>query len=210
MPELADAESVSTRDRLRAAAAELFAERGYVGASMTGIAKKLGLRKPSLYNYYPSKEDLFLELLERSLKAWSEASGSALQEAGTFEERLRIHLGKTVAFAAGNPHAMALCRLAVAQVSGEFGDRVQAHLLKERVDYQGQMEAFFSEALDAREMAAESPETLALAWLTFLDGVLTHQLFAVGERRPYFLEHLDPLWRLFWRGLAAHDEEGDG
>ncbi len=206
MPELTDAESVSTRDRLRAAAAELFAERGYVGASMTGIAKMLGLRKPSLYNYYPSKEELFLELLERSLAAWSEASGSAVEETGSYQERLRTHLGKTVDFAAGNPHAMALCRLAVAQVAGEFGDRVQAHLLEERVDYQREMEAFFAQAQDAGEVATETPEVLALAWLTFLDGVLTHQLFAVGERRPYFLDHLDELWRLFWRGIAAHGE----
>ncbi len=207
MPEAARDESVSTHDRLRAAAAELFAERGYVGASMTGIAKKLGLRKPSLYNYYPSKEELFMELLEISLEKWSKASGSALEEDGTFQERLRLHLEKTVDFAVHSPHAMALCRLAVAQVTGEFGDRVQAHLLEERVDYQRQMEEFFAAASDAGEVAAETPEILALAWLTFLDGVLTHQLFAVGERRPYFLDHLDGLWRIFWRGIAA---EGEG
>lgn len=207
MPDLTDAQTGSTLDRLRAAAAELFAERGYVGASMTGIAKKLGLRKPSLYNYYPSKEELFMELLERSLTAWSETSGSALQEDGTFQERLRIHLEKTVGFAVQNPHAMALCRLAVAQVAGTFGDRVQAHLLEERVGYQSEMEAFFTAALDAGAVAAETPETLALAWLTFLDGVLTHQLFAIGERRPYFLDHLEELFRLFWRGIAAHGED---
>lgn len=203
MPDAAHEASPSTRERLRAVAAQLFAERGYVGASMTGIAKRLGLRKPSLYNYYPSKEELFMELLENSLEAWGEASSPALEEGGSSEDRLRRHLEKTVDFAVHNPHAMALCRLAVAQVAGKFGERVQAHLLAERLDYQRQMEAFFAEALDAGEVQAETPEILALAWLTFLDGVLTHQLFAVGERRPYFLDHLEDLWRIFWRGIAT-------
>ncbi len=203
MSDASEAESVSTGDRLRQAAEELFAERGYLGASMTDIAKRVGVRKPSLYNYYSSKEELFMELLENSLKAWSEASGPALDESGTSQDRLHLHLAKTVEFAVHNPHAMALCRLAVAQVSGDFGDRVQALLLKERVNYQRQMEAFFAAALLAGEVSAETPEILALAWLTFLDGVLTHQLFAVGDRQPYFLDHLDQLWRLFWRGIAA-------
>lgn len=202
MPDAVRDESMSTQDRLREVAAELFAERGYVGASMTRIAKKLGLRKPSLYNYYPSKEELFMELLERSLRAWSEASGPALEQSGSSEDRLRRHLEQTVDFAVQNPHAMALCRLAVAQVAGKFGERVQAHLLEERLVYQREIERFFAEAVDAGEVLAETPELLALAWLTFLDGVLTHQLFAVDSRRPYFLDHLEDLWRIFWRGLV--------
>ena len=210
MSDASDAASVSTPDRLRSAAAELFAERGYLGASMTDIAKRIGVRKPSLYNYYSSKEELFMELLEDSLEAWGEASSPALQEDGACRRRLRLHLEKTVDFAVHNPHAMTLCRLAVAQVSGDFGERVQALLLEERLAYQRQMEAFFNEALDSGEVLAETPEILTLAWLTFLDGVLTHQLFAVGDRRPYYLEHLDALWRLFWRGIAAEGESTGG
>ncbi len=207
MSDVLESTSVSTRDRLRTVAAELFAERGYAGASMTDIAKRVGLRKPSLYNYCSSKEELFMELLEGSLAAWGEASSPALEEDGTCRARLRGHLERTVGFAVHHPHAMALCRLAVAQVSGELNDRVQALLLEERLEYQRRMEAFFTEALEAGEVVAETPELLTLAWLTFLDGVLTHQLFAVGDRRPYFLDHLDELWRLFWRGIAAGGED---
>ncbi len=199
-----------TGDRLRQVAAELFAERGYAGASMTDIAKRVGVRKPSLYNYFSSKEELFMDLLESSLSAWGEASGPALDEPGSSRRRLRRHLRRTVDFAVDSPHAVALCRLAVAQVSGEFGERVREHLLEERVEYQRRIEAFFAEAVEAGEVVQEAPETLALGWLTFLDGVLTHQLFAIGERQSYFLDHLDELWRLFWRGIAVRGEGEDG
>ncbi len=211
MPDAPTKESVSTGDRLREVAAELFAERGYAGASMTDIAKRVGVRKPSLYNYCSSKEELFMDLLKSSLGAWAEASDPALQGEAGCRQRLRQHLQHMVDFAVNSPHAMALCRLAVAQISGDFGARVRRHLLAERLEYQGRIEAFFTEALASAEVLDEAPETLALSWLTFLDGVLTHQLFAIEGRQSYYLDHLDELWRLFWRGIAADgdDEAGD-
>jgi TetR/AcrR family transcriptional regulator, cholesterol catabolism regulator len=52
--------------RAEEAAARVFAERGYDGANFDDIAKELGLRGPSLYHYFPSKEEMFLQCLEHS------------------------------------------------------------------------------------------------------------------------------------------------
>ncbi|MCD3220668.1 TetR/AcrR family transcriptional regulator [Mammaliicoccus sciuri] len=41
-----------------------FSEKGYYGTSMQEISDELGIRKPSLYNYIDSKEDLFIKCLE--------------------------------------------------------------------------------------------------------------------------------------------------
>jgi AcrR family transcriptional regulator len=41
------------------AAAEVFGERGYHGASMDEIARRAGITKPMLYSYFKSKEGLF-------------------------------------------------------------------------------------------------------------------------------------------------------
>jgi len=46
------------------AAARLFAEKGYHGASTADLAQALGLRKSSLYHYMESKEDLLYRLLD--------------------------------------------------------------------------------------------------------------------------------------------------
>ena len=47
-------------------AARVFAERGYEGAGFEEIAGRLGLRGPSLYHYFPSKEEMFLACVEHS------------------------------------------------------------------------------------------------------------------------------------------------
>ena len=48
-------------------ATELFARRGYAGTSMQDIADAVGIRKPSLYKFFSSKDDLYGAVLEATL-----------------------------------------------------------------------------------------------------------------------------------------------
>lgn len=52
--------------RVEEAAAHIFAERGYDRANFDDIASNLGLRGPSLYHYFASKEEMFLACVEHS------------------------------------------------------------------------------------------------------------------------------------------------
>ncbi|HEY8493155.1 MAG TPA: TetR/AcrR family transcriptional regulator [Myxococcota bacterium] len=56
-----------TAARILDAAEELFAERGYHGASLRDVADRVGLRIPSLYNHFPSKEALYAAVLARGI-----------------------------------------------------------------------------------------------------------------------------------------------
>ena len=55
---------VNSRERLLEMATELFAEKGYAGASVREIVAKAGVSKPVLYYYFKSKEGLFYAILE--------------------------------------------------------------------------------------------------------------------------------------------------
>ena len=46
------------------AALELIAERGYAGASLRELARRVDLRQPSLYHYFDSKEQLVEQVIE--------------------------------------------------------------------------------------------------------------------------------------------------
>ena len=56
-----------TRDRLLAAAEELFAERGYHAVSLDQIAARADYSRGALHYNFGGKEDLFLSLLEQQL-----------------------------------------------------------------------------------------------------------------------------------------------
>src|SRR3954466_2627689 len=59
---------LSAEDRRAAildAALEVFAKRGYNGASIDEIAQAAGISKALIYEHFPSKKDLHVSLLER-------------------------------------------------------------------------------------------------------------------------------------------------
>lgn len=53
------------RDRILAAATEVFAERGYTDASMAEIAARAGVVASVIYDHFASKRQLHVELLEQ-------------------------------------------------------------------------------------------------------------------------------------------------
>lgn len=56
---------VTRRERLLAAAAALFAERGYVSVSMEEIGSRAGITGPTVYYHFGSKQELLAAALER-------------------------------------------------------------------------------------------------------------------------------------------------
>lgn len=171
---------------------------------MNDIAERVGVRKPSLYNYYRSKERLFLDLLDRSLEDWRQASRAALAGEGALAPRLKSHLERAVAFAVEHPHDVAICRLAVTQLTGSFGRRVRARLVAQSEDYRGELETRFAAAIESGELRPAAPEDLVVAWSVFLDGILFNIAFELGAGAA-LPTRLDALWRALWRGLAAED-----
>jgi AcrR family transcriptional regulator len=65
----ARAEGADPRAALLAAAAELFAERGFSGASVDDIAERAGYSKGALYWHFQSKDELFFALMDQSVDA---------------------------------------------------------------------------------------------------------------------------------------------
>jgi len=56
------------QEEILQAAAELFASEGYTATSTRAIAQAVGLRQASLFHYYPRKEAILAELLDRTLR----------------------------------------------------------------------------------------------------------------------------------------------
>ena len=54
-----------TKERILEAALELFAEKGYLGTSMSDIANRLGITKGALYKHYTGKQEILDSIVER-------------------------------------------------------------------------------------------------------------------------------------------------
>jgi AcrR family transcriptional regulator len=77
----------NARERLLETATELFAEKGYAGASVREIVEKAGVSKPVLYYYFKSKEGLFYAILEWAADVQQKILNEIFEVKGTVLER---------------------------------------------------------------------------------------------------------------------------
>jgi TetR/AcrR family transcriptional regulator len=57
-----------TAERILDAAEAQFAERGFAGTTLRHVATAVGIRTPSLYNHFASKDALYAAVLERGIR----------------------------------------------------------------------------------------------------------------------------------------------
>lgn len=82
------------REAIVEKAADLFAARGFLGASVSDIAKACKTSKSLLYHYYPSKEDVLYAVMASHIDRLVEDVETAAAEPGDARSRLRrlLHL----------------------------------------------------------------------------------------------------------------------
>ncbi|ANN21694.1 TetR family transcriptional regulator [Amycolatopsis orientalis] len=81
--------ALATRDRLYAAAAALFVERGYEATSMADIAERAGTSRRTAFNHFPSKSDIPMLWTRRIADI---AVAQAADATGEVLERVRAYL----------------------------------------------------------------------------------------------------------------------
>ncbi len=78
-----------TRDTILDAAAQVFRQKGFHGASMADIADAVNLQKASLYHHVASKQEILLALLDRALELLTEHIAEISEQAAPADVRLR-------------------------------------------------------------------------------------------------------------------------
>lgn len=93
-----DLDQLKTRERILAAARELFAEQGYTAASISKIAKRADVLAGSIYWAFESKEKLFAEALTAAAEEWKRRFLPAANDGRLSVDEVR---GRLLPFASG-------------------------------------------------------------------------------------------------------------
>lgn len=80
------------RAEILSAAAAVFDANGYAAATMDAVAARAGVAKGSLYNYFPSKYDLFTQVFTTSLGEDEEGVDALLAGPATATEKLTEYI----------------------------------------------------------------------------------------------------------------------
>jgi AcrR family transcriptional regulator len=99
------------RESILDAAARLFAANGYAATGTREIATEVGLRQASLFHYFPRKEDILAELLDRTVSPSLEATAWLAGRTEPAHIRLYVLVRQDVINLFGSRHTLAALQL---------------------------------------------------------------------------------------------------
>ncbi|MFD3947191.1 ScbR family autoregulator-binding transcription factor [Streptomyces sp. NPDC058579] len=190
MTDLKQERAVRTRNLIIKAAAELFDEEGYEGASVTRIVKRAGVTLGALYFHFPSKQDLAHEVMNAQpyvIEPLLESSGLQRLVDITLVWAHRLQT---------DPMLRAGVRLAVEQ--SRFGMRDSDSFEGWKDIMVGHLEVARA---DGSLREGVSPEEVAQFVVGACTGVQLYSQLVTG--RADLTERTCSMWRLLLPGIAA-------
>jgi len=189
-----------TANRIKEAALEHFAKHGYDGASLSQIAADVGIRTPSIYAHFKSKESLFFGVFsDVAQQEWkSVADVLSRQDDEPLEERL---LGVIAHFKErfDGDGAMKFWMRMMFFPPASLQKNILDSMYDEYLDkIEEALVAVFLQASPRGEENQEQAKQAATAFLCLLDGLLVELMYGGKDR---FSKRLKAAWAIFWQGL---------
>lgn len=183
-----------SRQRIMAAALELFGTRGYAGTSINQIAKAADISKGLMYNYFDSKQDLLQQILQSNMEEgeqwWQEILA---MELSAFEKIEKV-TEKSLQVVQEDEHHWRLLTSLMFQPHVLEG--MEALLEQKVTTLQPQATALFE------ELGVPFPEKEALLYAASLDGMFL-QYLSLGPHYPLkeIADHLLDRYRKYHHQL---------
>ena len=190
------AHRLGARERIIGAALELVAERGMAAVTMSKLAERAGVSRPTLYAHFPD--------LEHAVEAWLADEVAGVQ--AVLAERLAAHedplerLGAYVRvqceYFAGAEHAFSAARLDPLQRGSGMAAVIQEHVQKFEAEVQGMLNQAVALGLVRADLDTGLHAELVVALVGSTMARLTEGTLSPREATTVIL-------RLLRQGLSA-------
>ncbi|WP_018924255.1 TetR/AcrR family transcriptional regulator [Salsuginibacillus kocurii] len=178
-----------------------FAQHGYEGTSLKDIAEGVGIKKPSLYNHFASKEDVFLAVVDDVFAAYVSHVNRCLKEAEGLgiERQLKEALLATCVFLSGDHFGRLYIRVLMfppLQLKAEINARFAAFEGKTDEIFR----SLFAKGVSEQFIRAGDIDQYLQAFYVMMDGITTEMFIYQKETVE---RKAEAAWRVFWHSIQA-------
>ena len=189
MPRVSAAHEQEVRDRILAAAARVFAEKGYHSSTIADVVRESGLSVGAIYTYFTGKDELIRLACDGIAARGLDELATRLAPATTTAERLAIAIRlyiETIDEHDGAPGQLSLVQ-AWAEADREPGVREMLAGRRERLAGAGQL--LLRQGVISGELPAWlDVDAVTRGFLALLDGLMLQRIEAGDAYRPADLE----------------------
>jgi AcrR family transcriptional regulator len=177
----------SERQAIIKAAAEVFREVGFDRASMSDIRARIGGSKATLYNYFPSKEKLFFEVMHDTKELELEDIVRTLNPAATDLRQELLTFGQKFLAVLYSPEIIAIRRLTIAEA--RHSDIGKMSFERATVPLEKLVTAFLRKVMKRGGLRTSDPKAAAIHLLSLLESELLQRVLlgVIDTVRPEML-----------------------
>lgn len=190
-------ERPETQRRILDAAIQVFSEKGYYAAAVDDIVRASDTSKGSFYHFFPSKQGIFLALVDQFSALMVERVQAAIARERGALGKVDAALGAVLETLAGHRR---LARILLVEAAG-LGHAFQTKLLEVHAGFAQAIQAHLDRAVEEGSIPPLDTEIAAYAWLGAINEVVTRWLFA-GAPDP-LEDALPELRRLLLRSIGV-------
>ncbi|PLR95743.1 TetR/AcrR family transcriptional regulator [Bacillus sp. T33-2] len=189
-----------TKNKIKEVACRQLAENGYDRATLSSIAKEVGIKTPSIYAFYKNKEDLFLAVYKDLLEDYYSYIRQSVQKGtdGTVREQLHEILKELSYYHLSQPEKTASYTRLAMSLPPTLNDEVkQTFSEMEELLYEILSE-IFSKGIERGEIKDQPVDDLIASFLCVMDGVFLELLYYQEDK---FKRRLEQIWGIYWNGI---------
>jgi AcrR family transcriptional regulator len=188
--------------KITSAALHTFALKGYEGAALSEIAKQVGVKTPSLYAHFRSKQEMFLTVYELVLQEYAHRLEQRLQasQQEAMEQRMFQLLKDSCSHELLSEHQMSFLKRTLLFPPDFLEEELRQRFIAVEQKLSEQLLSIFAAASAAGEIPTVSASEALTSYYCLMDGCFM-QSFLYG--RELFEQRLPAIWRIYWRGLAG-------
>ena len=156
-----------TKQAIKTAARRLFAKRGYNAVSMRDIAQMIGKQQGGLYNHFPSKQAILVDLMLENLDRAYAAAIAPLAEIVAPDQRLECFVRGHVRHNIENPDDIFIAYMELRSLDPESGRAV----FEKRKEYETALRQILRDGQGLGQFTIADPDIHARSILSMLGGV---------------------------------------
>jgi AcrR family transcriptional regulator len=185
------------RMEIAALAAGLFDARGYHNASMEDIAEAVGLRKPTLYHYFKSKDEILYEIHNEMIELINSRHAARLADGVEIQSSaLKALMGDVIELMETHPGHLRIFFEHYRELPAEY----KATIREKRARFRQYVRDAIAAGIAGGEFHDVDVELTTLALLGMANW--TYQWLRPSSGRSA-AEVTDAFWRLAMRGIAV-------
>lgn len=190
------------KEEILDAARQVFSQRGFEKATLEEIAEIAEYGKGTIYNYFSSKEDLFVSVIIRGIHRFRTFVEKAIEGRQTPRDKLEAYIDASFEFFEQHRQLFSILQTERNKLAQSLNDDMFHRFCEEEKNLTGYLAQFLKEGISAGEFKPIDAQKLAQVLFGMIHVAIIHD---VREPDEYNLQsEAEFIKQIFFEGIAQN------